>query len=411
LSTERKQKTKKKYVLQDRHGALAISILRMKGHNLLRVISSMRLRRTQSICPGLIRPSLTKTETIANPFEYVGQYGVMDEGNGLDFMRARFYTPVEGRFMNLDPIGIAGGLNLYNYTKNSPSNLIDPSGLCSEDTFDVNDRIKQAGIGLVNAAAGAAALYAALGTAPITGGASLLLSIPAAYSYTAGIAQISGAIFNQDLSSISGGLFTDFGKAGDSVFGGSKDGSPGPGETLGGIADLPFGGASRFQKIEQLNRLKDVPGRILEAGKRAESIQRSLNTVSAGNSFLGTLDRLDSDPNTNICPPGISGKPQATSQTTNVFSCDPNDIIGPSGFGDQNWLTPAQTLPYIIHFENQATATAAAVFITITHTLDADLDLTTFELGDFGFGDLYIDIPQGFQSYTTRLDLRDTISD
>jgi hypothetical protein len=58
LSTERKQKTKKKYVLQDRHGALAISILRMKGQNLLRVISSMRLRRTQSICPGLIRPSL-----------------------------------------------------------------------------------------------------------------------------------------------------------------------------------------------------------------------------------------------------------------------------------------------------------------------------------------------------------------
>ena len=59
LSTERKQKTKKKYVLQDRHGALAISILRMKGQNLLRVISSMRLRRTQSICPGLIRPSLS----------------------------------------------------------------------------------------------------------------------------------------------------------------------------------------------------------------------------------------------------------------------------------------------------------------------------------------------------------------
>ena len=359
---------------------------------------------------------LTKTETIANPFEYVGQYGVMDEGNGLDFMRARFYTPVEGRFMNLDPIGIAGGLNLYNYTKNSPSNLIDPSGLCSEDTFDVNDRIKQAGIGLVNAAAGAAALYAALGTAPITGGASLLLSIPAAYSYTAGIAQISGAIFNQDLSSISGGLFTDFGKAGDSVFGGSKDGSPGPGETLGGIADLPFGGtkrflkgASRFQKIEQLNRLKDVPGRILEAGKRAESIQRSLNTVSAGNSFLGTLDRLDSDPN--ICPPGISGKPQAGSQTTIVFSRDPNDIIGPSGFGDQNWLTPAQILPYTIRFENQATATAAAVFVTITHTLDADLDLTAFELGDFGFGDLYIDIPDGFQSYTTRLDLQNTIGD
>jgi hypothetical protein len=57
LTTERKQKIKKKYVLQDRHGALATSIFGMKGKNLLRIIPSMRLRRSQSICPGLIRPS------------------------------------------------------------------------------------------------------------------------------------------------------------------------------------------------------------------------------------------------------------------------------------------------------------------------------------------------------------------
>jgi hypothetical protein len=61
LSTERKQKIKKKYMLQDRHGALATSIFGMKGQNLLRIISSMRLRRSQSICPGLIRPSLRTT--------------------------------------------------------------------------------------------------------------------------------------------------------------------------------------------------------------------------------------------------------------------------------------------------------------------------------------------------------------
>ena len=60
MSTERKQKIKNKYVLKDRHAALASSILGMKGQNLLRVISSMRLRRTQSICPGLIRPSLNE---------------------------------------------------------------------------------------------------------------------------------------------------------------------------------------------------------------------------------------------------------------------------------------------------------------------------------------------------------------
>ena len=31
---------------------------------------------------------LTKVENVSNPFEYVGEFGVMDEGNGLDFMRA-----------------------------------------------------------------------------------------------------------------------------------------------------------------------------------------------------------------------------------------------------------------------------------------------------------------------------------
>ena len=47
---------------------------------------------------------LTKVEGVANPFEYVGQWGVMDEGNGLDFMRARFYDTGLGRFTSVDPI-------------------------------------------------------------------------------------------------------------------------------------------------------------------------------------------------------------------------------------------------------------------------------------------------------------------
>jgi len=40
--------------------------------------------------------SLGKTETVANPFEFVGEYGVMNEGNGLEFMRARYYVSQQG---------------------------------------------------------------------------------------------------------------------------------------------------------------------------------------------------------------------------------------------------------------------------------------------------------------------------
>ena len=67
--------------------------------------------------------------SVPNPFQYVGQDGVMTAGNGLDFMRARFYSPSTGRFIQRDPTGLAGGANLYAYTANDPVNLVDPTGL------------------------------------------------------------------------------------------------------------------------------------------------------------------------------------------------------------------------------------------------------------------------------------------
>lgn len=73
---------------------------------------------------------LDQVEAISNPFKYVGQFGVMDEGNGLFYMRARYYDPEAGRFISKDPIGFAGGdLNLYAYVQNNPINYIDPLGL------------------------------------------------------------------------------------------------------------------------------------------------------------------------------------------------------------------------------------------------------------------------------------------
>jgi len=72
---------------------------------------------------------LNAEETISNPFLYVGQFGVMDEDNGLLFMRARYYDPEVGRFISKDPIGFLGGLNLYAFVANNPIKFIDPMGL------------------------------------------------------------------------------------------------------------------------------------------------------------------------------------------------------------------------------------------------------------------------------------------
>ena len=58
------------------------------------------------------------------------------------YMRARYYIPSLGRFINEDPIGLAGGLNLYGYVGNNPINLIDPIGLVHTDYNAAQDAFK-----------------------------------------------------------------------------------------------------------------------------------------------------------------------------------------------------------------------------------------------------------------------------
>jgi RHS repeat-associated protein len=58
--------------------------------------------------------------TSTNPSQYTGRE---NEGNGLYFYRARYYSPLLGRFINEDPLGFAGsGQNFYAYVFDSPTN-------------------------------------------------------------------------------------------------------------------------------------------------------------------------------------------------------------------------------------------------------------------------------------------------
>ena len=47
-------------------------------------------------------------------------------------MRARHYHPRLGRFLQPDPIGVAGGANLYAYANNNPLRWFDSWGLMPE---------------------------------------------------------------------------------------------------------------------------------------------------------------------------------------------------------------------------------------------------------------------------------------
>ena len=54
---------------------------------------------------------------------------------GTLYRRNRYVDPMTGRFTQQDPIGLAGGLNLYGYAGGDPINYSDPFGLCTQEKW------------------------------------------------------------------------------------------------------------------------------------------------------------------------------------------------------------------------------------------------------------------------------------
>lgn len=68
-------------------------------------------------------------ETISNRLRYNAQ--IMDELTGDYYLRARYYRPSVGRFLQEDVI-YDDGLNLYAYCGSNPIMYCDPSGFKSK---------------------------------------------------------------------------------------------------------------------------------------------------------------------------------------------------------------------------------------------------------------------------------------
>ena len=72
--------------------------------------------------------------SLSEPFGYKAQLGYYtDNETGLQLLTHRYYDPQSGRFLTRDPIGYAGGINLYSYVANNPINRADASGLTGEE--------------------------------------------------------------------------------------------------------------------------------------------------------------------------------------------------------------------------------------------------------------------------------------
>lgn len=66
--------------------------------------------------------------TLEATFQTIGRY-YHHAGSGLELALYRAYDPELGRWLNEDPLGERGGLNLYGYVGNGPVMAIDPLGL------------------------------------------------------------------------------------------------------------------------------------------------------------------------------------------------------------------------------------------------------------------------------------------
>ncbi|PYO69990.1 MAG: hypothetical protein DMD71_03280 [Gemmatimonadetes bacterium] len=79
--------------------------------------------------PELFAVMLAASDTITPSWYGTLTHG-KEDGTGTQYHRNRYVDPATGRFTQEDPIGLAGGMNLYGFAGGDPLSFSDPFGLC-----------------------------------------------------------------------------------------------------------------------------------------------------------------------------------------------------------------------------------------------------------------------------------------
>ena len=323
-----------------------------------------------------------------NPLQYVGLFGVREAGPGLYYMRNRFYSPELGQFLSEDPLRSITGVSRI-YASNDPIGFIDPTGLYEGQGYDIGSSL----LGIVGGILGVAVGVVA---APVTGGVSTVAAVAGAYSIGANIGNLFNAIVGTK-PVLSDNLGQDLGKGIDAAAGTETF------ESIGAIADLAVGVlTARVASAQGVVSLAEL------LGPRAAQLGNILSHTGAFKTMaerLAAANRLLEGTGHRAVPVQVGDRIEIRI----VAPRDPNDIVGPEGFGDEHFVTAPETLPYTIRFENAEDATAPAQQVTVIQQLDSDLDFRTFRVGDFGFGDFRFTLPENRAFFNQRLDLTEDL--
>lgn len=115
--------TEKHLVRYQLHNHLGSACLELDGTTAARVISY------EEYHPYGTTAYQARNKTIrsaAKQYRFTGME--RDEETGLNYHGARYFISWLGRWLSCDPIGLDGGINAYQYSEDSPVNLVDPEG-------------------------------------------------------------------------------------------------------------------------------------------------------------------------------------------------------------------------------------------------------------------------------------------
>jgi len=329
--------------------------------------------------------AIIASETYPNRFMYGGELATSMETSGVAYVGSRSYDPATGRFNTRDIHQTTTASNAYEFVGNAPSSNVGETdwwqvGLGTVKLVGGGAQIL-VGVGLIVSAVPAAPTLAGGFALFVTGSYCVTSGVASAASGIADIGAGFGAWPELDLPS---GIFEALAqRAGGSDW-----------RLVGQGLDTVFSLGIGLHAADAVGSLKWADRKwmgVLDLKwkyrnhiiKGSKDIALILNDLAKGADWLSAIEFF----------------------SLIVKAFDPNDKLT-IGYGENGFVKQDVTLPYTIRFENKASATAPAQQVVITDTLDPDLDLDTFELIDFAFGDHLVHVPPGLSDYQTRVDLR-----